>query len=218
MRLERKKKMKTPLRNAGFGLCVVGLVLAASGCGSEDKHKSGAASPTAQPTATATVTPTPNENIFGSTQVGSGALTVNARPEVEVFLSACLGGSGPDCTGGTAVYIGTEPGFEEAEEDEPVVPLYTLVDDTPITVQVTAIDPAVSLHFDDVTLSAAGQSVSIGMTPGIHKDLEWYLQIPGGSASSADHSVTVKLTTTSSRYTESDEFTLILRPTAGEPE
>ncbi len=213
---------------AGVAFCVLAAV---SGCGS-DSIQTSTATATPLPTETATPlptftatsrptsTPTPreNENLFGSTQTGGGTLTIDSplgetgQPTVDIYLSNSIGGND--------IYIGTDPGFKEAEADEPSFPLFTLTDGIPITLEIVAIDPAVNLIFDQpdgvVTLTQAGQSIGIGTTPGIHQDLEWQLTVPTGSSASG-HSVSVKLTTASSTYRESAVQTLQLLPTAGQP-
>ncbi|HVM96781.1 MAG TPA: hypothetical protein VMT89_10345 [Candidatus Acidoferrales bacterium] len=197
---------------------VAALSLVVAACGDDDNSGSVPARPTSTPTvsATPTATPLPNENLFGSSQAAGGSLAVIVRPQVQAFLSTCLGGTGDNCTGGTAIWVGTEPGFEEVEEDIPSLSLFALPDGVPITLEIVAIDPAISLQFDDVTLNAAGQTISIGTTPGIHQDLEWHLQLPGGDMT-ATHSVTFKLTTTSSSFSGSSQYTIPVVPTAGQP-
>jgi hypothetical protein len=204
----------------GFALFVA---LAATSCGSDDGTHKKAPTPTQTPTATAQPTPTATpiepphtENLFGSTEAGGGALTIDPQAEVHVFFSACIGGTGPDCTNGLVVYTGTDPGFEQAEEDEPDEPLYVLTDGTPVSLEVVSIDDGVSLHFPEGTLDAAGQSLVLGTTPGIHADLEWQLTSPGGD--SAARTVRLKLTTTASAYTESEPVTFTLTPSTGQPD
>ena len=207
------------------------LVLLASlgiGCGDSDNSPP---PPTSTPTATATRTATPSpsptatttplesiagqENLFGSTAQGSGALTIDAVQQIPTYFSACLGGSDANCTGGTNIYIGSDPGFKEADESEATAQLFALPDGVTVGLQVVSIDPALSLKFDDGTLNAAGQSVELGTTPGIHADLEWQLALPGGTAFGPGYPVTLKLTTTSNGFTDSAEFTEIVRPSSG---
>ena len=198
------------------------------GCGGSDNSPP---APTGTPTATATRTPTPSplptatttplpsiageENLFGSTAQGSGALTIDSVPQIPTYFSACLGGSDPDCTGGTNIYIGSDPGFKEADATEATSTLFALPDGVTVGVQVVSIDPALSLKFDDGTLNAAGQSIEFGTTPGIHADLEWQLALPGGTPFGPGYPVTLKLTTTSSGFTDSAQFTEIVRPSSG---
>ncbi|MFI5365170.1 MAG: hypothetical protein ACHQ4J_06060 [Candidatus Binatia bacterium] len=194
---------------------IVIAVFGALGCGSDNIT----ALSTATPMLTATPTPLPSvageENLFGSTAKGSGALTIEALSLIPAYFSACLGGSGATCDGGTVVYIGSDPGFKEADIDDPGRPLYALPDGVTLSLVVIAIDPALSLKFENgTTLSAAGQSLVLGTTPGIHDDLEWELDTPGGLPATG-HNVTLKLTTTASGFTDSVEFTETVEASSG---
>jgi hypothetical protein len=209
----------------GLGLLLATLGI---GCGGSD---SPAPAPTATPSATPTVTATPSplptatttplpsiageENVFGSTASGSGALTIDPVPQIPTYFSACLGGSGPDCADGTTIYIGSDPGFKEADESEATPDLFALPDGVTVSLQVVSIDPALSLMFDNGTLNAAGQSLELGTTPGIHADLGWQLALPGGTPFGTGYPVTMKLTTTTSAFADSAEFTEIVRPSSG---
>jgi hypothetical protein len=213
-----------------IAVAVVLMVPLGIGCGSSDNPPpapTGTPTPTATststtiPSPTATTTPLPDiagqENLFGSTVQGGGALTIDAVPQIPTYFSACLGADDPNCTGGTTIYIGTDPGFKEADESEATAPLFALPDGVTVGLQVVSIDPALSLKFDDGTLNAAGQSLELGTTPGIHADLEWQLALPGGTAFGRSYPVTLKLTTTSSGFTDSAEFTEVVRPSSGSP-
>lgn len=211
-------------------LVALGFVLMMSigiGCGSRDNPP-----PAPITTPTSTVTPTPilpiptatttplpsiagQENLFGSAAQGSGALTIDSVPQIPTYFSACLGGSDANCTGGTNIYIGSDPGFKEADATEATPTLFALPDGITVGVQVVSIDPALSLKFDGGTLNAAGQSIEFGTTPGIHADLEWQLALPGGTPFRTAYPVTLKLTTTASGFTDSAEFTEIVRPSSG---
>ena len=194
---------------------LLALAAVAAGCGDDDPP------PVNNPTATipaATPTPTPSdpahtENLFGSTEPGGGALTLDAAAEVDVSFSSCIGGTGDGCVGGTVLYTATDPGFEEAEEDEPDEPLYTLVDGVTVRLEITATDPGVSLKLDAQILNAAGQSAVLGTTPGVHRDLEWQLALPGGEV--ASRQVSLRLVTTAPQYSASDVVTVTLRPAEG---
>lgn len=213
--------------------CVAGL-LALTGCGPDDKGSgfvSGAtatvtAAQSATPVPTATATPSPTvtatpfeiagqENLFGSTAQDSGALFIEPVPLIPVYFSACLGGTGVNCAGGTVVYSGGDPGFEEAPPDEAMPPLYALPDGVTVRLQVVAIDPALSLIFENGTLNAAGQSLKLGTTPGIHADLQWQLAVPGDAPFGTPHPVTLKLTTTTAGFSDSAEFTETVQASTG---
>lgn len=153
--------------------------------------------------------------IYNVRPQGSGALTIDPVPQIPTYFSACIGGSDANCTGGTNIYIGSDPGFKEADATEETPTLFALPDGVTVGVEVVSIDPALSLKFDTGTLNAAGQSLEFGTTPGIHADLEWQLALPGGTPFATGYPVTLKLTTTSSGFTDSAEFTEIVRPSSG---
>jgi len=194
-----------------------------AGCGDDEEV---VVAHTATPTRTATRTPTPSatptvtstpsepahgENIFGSTEAGRGALTVDAVPVVEVPFSTCLGSTEEDCAGGTALYVATDPGFDSTEEDEPEEPLFVLEAGTAVTLEIIEIDQGITLKFDNTRLTEPHAMIVLGTTP-VHRDLEWQLGLPGGLVE--ERHVTFKLTTTSGRYTESEEVTVTLQPTS----
>jgi len=201
------------------------LVSLGIGCGDSNNSTpvpTATPSPTATPTVplpTPTTTPLPSiageENLFGSTAQGSGALTIDPVPQIPTYFSACLGGGDPDCTGGTNIYIGSDPGFKEADTSEATAELFALPDGVTVTLQVISIAPALSLKFDNGTLNTAGQSLELGTTPGIHADLEWQLALPGGTPFGASYPVTLQLKTTSSGFTDSAQFTEIVLPSSG---
>ncbi len=193
---------------------------ALNGCPSPTSTPTVTATPTGTQEPTATATPLPSvagqEDLFGSAVQGSGALTINALPQVPVYFSTCLGGTGASCDGGSIVYIGSDPGFKEADTDDPSFPLFALPAGVTVGLEVIAIDPALSLMFEaGDTLTTAGQSIELGTTPGIHADLEWQLLLPADAPFDAGHPVTLKLTTTTNGYTDSTQFTVTIRPSTG---
>lgn len=208
---------------SGASLVLLGFL--GTGCGSSDdtpRVPTATATATRTPAAplpTATTTPLPSvagqENLFGSTAQDSGALTIDAVPQIPTYFSACLGGTGPNCTGGTNIYIGNDPGFKEADQSEATSELFALPDGVTLSLKVVSIDPALSLRFEDGTLSAAGQSIDLGTTPGIHADLEWQLALPGETPFGASYPVTLKLTTSSNGFSDSAQFSEIVLPSSG---
>ena len=94
------------------------------------------------------------------------------------------------------------------------MPLYALPDGVTLSLKVIAIDPDLILAFEDATLSAAGQSLELGTTPGIHDDLQWELLLPYGAPFDQGHPVTLQLTTTSDGFTDSLQFTETVRPSS----
>lgn len=207
----------------GLMLLVAVLVM---GCGGNDNGSSGT------PAATPTPTPLPviagQENLFGSTAQGSGALTIEPLPLIPAYFDFCLGSTDPNCVGGTLIYVGTDPGFKEADDTEadPSHSLYALPDGVTVTLEVIRIDPALNMVFNcppycaagsqtlGVSLSAAQQTLLLGTTPKIHADLEWQLSMPAGQPV-VGHNVTLQLTTTTGGFTDSVEFTETVEASTG---
>lgn len=148
---------------------------------------------------------------------GSGALV--AHPEfdtdepIPLPASACLGGTGDECTGGTRIFTAVNPGIEPLAESEPDESIYKLPDSVQVTLEATALDPALMVRLGDQVIDAVGKTIVLGMTPDFHADLETDLSLPGGGAPSGTYSATFKLTTTSSQYQSSETFTLKFTPT-----
>src|SRR6185369_13435023 len=141
--------------NTIFFCTLAALFTLSTGCTEGDID---APAPSATATPTATPSPTPeesgghNEVAIGSTEPGAGTLTYDDEfdGEVPVFFSQCLGGTGPDCTGGSRVFTGVTVGFEPAEEDEPEQPLFVLEDGVTLTLEVVQIDPGLSMTLEGV--------------------------------------------------------------------
>jgi len=135
---------------------------------------------------------------LGSTSDGGGQLTgkLDFDGTQELALADCVGGTGDECEGGTRVYSDTNPGFSPIAEDDAEQPIFTLPDGVPVTLEIVAIDDALSLHVGAVTLDSPGQTLALGSTPEIHTHPEYQLAIPGGADPSGVYQLTVRLTTT----------------------
>jgi hypothetical protein len=175
--------------------------------------------PAETPTETATATPTPLidqhvELFVGSSQEGGGQLTADFDFEkpLPLFLNECFDGVGDQCTGGTVLYTSVNPGIEPLEESDAGASLYVLDDGTPVGIEITAIDPALSMRFEDVTLSQAGDATDLGVTPDLHADADTQLLLPGGEGLSQQYAVSFVLTTTAPQYQDSGEYTLNFFP------
>jgi uncharacterized repeat protein (TIGR04052 family) len=160
------------------------------------------------------------EVFIGSSAEGGGALVLHTDDEVEdpipAFAADCLGGTGEECTGGTRIFSTVNPGISPLEESEPEESAFTLVDETPVTFEVTAIDAGLTMRLGATTLDSAGDTALMGSSPEFHADFEAQLALPGGAAPTGTYSVTFKVTTTSATYQPSETLTLKFTPTDGE--
>ncbi len=183
-----------------------------------------AATPTATPTetetataavsATETATEPPSgdhDHIeFGSSQPGGGAVAIasDSATSVPVSFSACLEGTVDQCS--FALYSGVL-GFEPVTDPIPEESLYPLGDGIPLSIELTALDAAVSLKIENDTLDQVGQSAVIGTTaPGFHEHGEWQLAVQGTPP--AEASMSYKLTAPG--FDDSAEHTVTLVPPA----
>ena len=143
----------------------------------------------ATPTATATEAPHPPHTLMrvGSTQAGSGALTVDMVPIAYVVASACLGGSGDQCTGGTVVYTGSSPGFNDLLADDPSLPIYKLPDNVEVSIELTAIEPDASVGVSGTVLDTVGELAVVNTTPHLHNHPTWQITAPGGTLPTDKH-------------------------------
>jgi hypothetical protein len=157
------------------------------------------------------------EVTIGSSAVGGGMLVgeYDYADDVHLAFAACLGGTGDDCAGGIALYSAANPGFTTLEEDEPEESLFTLAADTPVTLEVTAIDEGLSVRFGEVTLDAPGETTLLGRAP-FHADVEVQAAVAGGEIPAARWNLAFRLTTTVPAYAASSEYTLHFRVGEGE--
>ena len=181
------------------------------------------ATPTETPTEAATATPTSTplvdvhmELFVGSTQAGGGQLTTNFDfgKALPLFLNECLDGVGDQCTGGMALYTSVNPGIEPLEESDAGASLYVLDEGTPVSIEIISIDSPLSMRFENVTLSQAGDATDLGVTPDLHADADTQLLLPGGEGLSQQYAVTFVLRTTAPQYQDSAEYTIYFFPVA----
>lgn len=168
--------------------------------------------PTATPldaaTSTPTVEPQPHREIkVGSTAAGSGALATQFDYENPIMLtfSSCLGGTEPDCTGGTSLYTAASPGFDGGIGG---TGLYALGAETPVTIEIVAIDDGLSLRVEGERLDSVGQSILLGVGPDLHSDAETILAVPAGTEAD-DLRLVFRLTTTAAAYQSSAEYEIL---------
>ncbi len=160
------------------------LAIAAQGCGDDNDDSNPA---TATPTPTASPTPTeehgPPHSIMrvGSTEAGAGKLAINVDPAPTAFVvsTACLGGTGEDCVGGTVVYSGTSPGFNDVRQTD-AMPPFRLPDGIDVRIEITALDPDTSLGISGATLDAVGESALVNVSGELHNHPVWQVVAPGG--------------------------------------
>jgi hypothetical protein len=77
-------------------------------------------------------------------------------------------------------FIGTDPAFNAQINDDPANGIYHLRRGTVVKMQITAMDPQVSVAFNGVQMTAAGARARIGRMPYLHQHPQWLLHIPGG--------------------------------------
>lgn len=197
-------------------LLLVAFVFVA-GCDDDDGSRRNQAAATSTPTATpqATVTPTeppePPHSIMevGSTELNGGALTVSDMPVAFVVASACLGGTGDECEGGTVVYTGTSPGFDTLEENDPNAPIYQLPDGVEVTIELTAVDVGGGVLISGVQLDAVGESAVVNTTPHLHNHPTWQIIASAGEPPPDKH-LTFRLRAQGFEPSEEIPLTLML--------
>jgi hypothetical protein len=146
--------------------------------------------------------------LVGSSAAGGGSLALlydfGKRVAVTCSAGACAGDPIPN-----SLYSSTDPGWDDIVNDTGGV--FALPDGVPISVEITAIDPGVSMKIGATTLTAPGQSRLLGAIPSIHTHPSWQLLLPSGIA--GERTVSFRMTTTSGAYTQSAVYTAILTNT-----
>ena len=85
--------------------------------------------------------------------------------------------------------------------------------ETPVTLEITAIDAGLSMRLGETTLDGVGDTVLLGSAPDFHADITTQLALPAGTEP-REYPVTFKITTTAAGYTTSSELTLSFTPEA----
>jgi cysteine-rich repeat protein len=135
-----------------------------------------------------------------STVAGGGALATDhdfGEP-VPVFESVCAGG--------ICLYSSTDPGF--VTPASPAAGLFPLDAGTTVSLEVLAMDDAVSIKVGAVVLNEVGESAELGTALSLHRHPSWQLQLPEGEV--GEYTAAFKLTTPSSKYADSVQFTVML--------
>lgn len=186
-----------------------------AGCGDgSDGNRTAPSSPTRVPTASPTPSPVAGGHdhlLIGSHHAGGGMLMVHGIPADGAFplsLSECLGGTGADCEGGTAVFSGSSPAFETVASDEAEEHLQPLADGTEIFLELIEADPDLLVKVEGVELRA-GEEVPLGVSP-FHAHAEWLAFVSGGVPHDIlERRVTLRLIAPGSSYEMSAPFTLV---------
>ncbi|HXJ35971.1 MAG TPA: hypothetical protein VMS22_18215 [Candidatus Eisenbacteria bacterium] len=122
---------------------------------------------------------------IASTASGSGTLVLAdydfARPFPVVELPNAPGTS-----------IGVDPSFDAFAADDPARGLYRIKNGRKITMQITAIDPDLTVVFNGKTLQAPNDRVVIGSMPYLHQHPQWTLTLPPGTVGSRHVSFLVR--------------------------
>jgi hypothetical protein len=140
-----------------------------------------------------------------STEPGGGALTAEYdfdNRKVRVFQSFCTAGDGP------CLFTSVDPAFLAPTEDDEGDEFHPIRDGTRISLEIVAIDAALTLSVSGNRLDAPGKTAALGIMPDIHNHPSWQLLVPKGEI--GDYAVSFKLTTTSPLYAESEPFTTIV--------
>ena len=149
-----------------------------------------------------------------STEADGGELTTSwdfASRTVQTFPSLCAGG--------TCLYTAIDPGFLTGGSPYPDGQ-YPLAIGVRVSLEVVARDPAVRFRLNGESLGP-GQSGLIGTTPGLHNHPTWQLSVAEGVE--GDFPLSFRFTTDSTRYGDSQTFTILLTnlptptPEAGSP-
>jgi len=144
----------------------------------------------------------------GSSAPGSGALAVEEVPIAFVEESACLGGSGDHCDGGTVVYEGSSPGFNDLDADDPSQPIFILPTGAEVSIEITAIEAGAALLISGVLLDEVGEIAVVNTSPDLHNHPSWQRVAPGG-----DHpeDKQIRFRLHADGFASSDEITVTLQ-------
>lgn len=142
----------------------------------------------------------PDDYWIFSSMSGGGLLTSQQSTVRQTPVFANL------CVAGRCLYTSTNPGF--IRTDQNLAGLFVLNSGTTVSLEVVAIDPAVSVKFGNTILDEPGESVVLGTVPAIHIHPSWQLQVPEGET--GVYPVEFRFTTNASSYNDSGVFMLAL--------
>jgi hypothetical protein len=183
---------RRPKRSAGVGL---GILLACIGllwCGSEALAQH-------------------DHMDLWSTEDGGGRLVAewDFGKKIQVFQSFCAPNDGP------CLYTSINPAFLAPTEDEPGDDSYRIRDDTRLSLEIVAIDPALTISVNGNRLNAPGRAATLGIMPNIHNHPSWQLLVPKGEI--GDYTFSFKFRADSPAYSESEVYTAIVTNDAPTP-
>jgi hypothetical protein len=75
-------------------------------------------------------------------------------------------------------FIGTDPAFNAQVTDDPANGIYRLKNGTMPKMQITALDPPVTVNFNGIKMTAPGATAKIGRMPYLHQHPDWLLNVP----------------------------------------
>jgi len=145
-----------------------------------------------------------------STTDGGGALTIqwDFTQKVQTYQSFCAADNSQ------CLYTTIDPGFiAETTDDDPTDSYYLLTDGTLVNIVIVSADPGLSLHINGQKLYQPGDTAQLGImhyppASTIHVHPSWQIVVPGGQY--GDFTITFKLTTTSTDYSESPVYSQIV--------
>jgi len=139
-----------------------------------------------------------------STEEGGGALTISwdfvHRQQIQTFKSFCAAGQ--------CLYSTIDPGFMTPGGTPPDGD-HSLADGTVVSIEIVAIDAAVTLKVNSTKLTQPGESAELTPpAPDLHTHPAWQLFLPQGQTGT--YPLSFKLTTDSARYAESPVYAVVL--------
>jgi hypothetical protein len=129
-------------------------------------------------------------------------------PQIPVFESLCAGG---EC-----LYTAVDIGVVSPDVDVPEESWFALDTGSRVSLEVVAIDAAVSVKVGQQTAEEPGDVIDLGIAPGIHVHPEWQVVAPEGTE--GDFPLSVRLRAAPpAPYSDSQVIDLILTNRAGPP-
>lgn len=139
-----------------------------------------------------------------STEEGGGQLTLEwdfPTKKVHVFRSFCAPGAG------LCLYTSVNPAFLAPTmlDDDPDDALYPIADGTRISLEIVAIDRALTLNINGNRLTRPGDRTSLGTQPHLHAHPSWQLLVAEGEV--GDYGLSYFVSADSPAYADSDVYT-----------